>query len=95
MSNPPPPLHLILLGPVNHVLNALDNYYPCISERLDKLFIQKSKYHGQSLEGPQCKLLLKCIKKLQIPEHLQEFEDVFYGICDVHIMCNIELLLSN
>ena len=51
---PPPPLHTILLGPVNHVVRELEKRYPKILKTLSKLHIQRSKYHGKSFEGNQC-----------------------------------------
>ena len=35
---PPPPLHTILLGPVNHIINNLMLYYPDVTKNL-KSFI--------------------------------------------------------
>jgi hypothetical protein len=51
LTAPPPPLHTILLGPVNHILKALQKVHPRIFKRLSELSIQRSKYHGKNPEG--------------------------------------------
>ena len=48
---PPPPLHTVLLGPVNHLMKELIKRYPTILKTLSNLHIQRSKYHGRSFEG--------------------------------------------
>ena len=48
---PPPPLHTVLLGPVNHLMKELMKRYPKILKTLSNLHIQRSKYHGRSFEG--------------------------------------------
>ena len=48
---PPPPLHTILLGPVNHVFKELSRRYPKILKTIHNLRIQRSKYHGRNFEG--------------------------------------------
>jgi hypothetical protein len=52
---PPPPLHTILLGPVNHIIDSLKRKHPRIIKTLEKLHIQKVKYHGKKFEGNQCR----------------------------------------
>jgi hypothetical protein len=47
----PPPLHLILLGPVNHIISSLKEKYPMLVKVLDVLHIQRSKYHGKNLRA--------------------------------------------
>ena len=49
----PPPLHTILLGPVNHVIKELRKRHPVIMKTIDNLHIQQSKYHGKNFEGNQ------------------------------------------
>ena len=48
---PPPPLHTILLGPVNHVFKELLKRYKPILKKVSSLQIQRSKYHGRNFEG--------------------------------------------
>ena len=48
---PPPPLHTVLLGPVNHVMKELMKRSSKILKTLSNLHIQRSKYHGRSFEG--------------------------------------------
>ena len=92
---PPPPLHTILLGPVNHVLKELEQRYPKILKTLSKLHIQRSKYHGRSFEGNQCRAILKKVHLLEIPPVLVEFKDVLLSIDQLYQLCNSQLLSSN
>ena len=48
---PPPPLHLLLLGPVNDIIKKLQELYPPIIKIIEKLHIQRSKYQGKNFEG--------------------------------------------
>ena len=48
---PPPPLHTVLLGPVNHIFKELKRRYPRILKTIAKLHIQRAKYHGRNFEG--------------------------------------------
>ena len=89
---PPPPLHTILLGPVNHVFKELKKVYPNIMGKVSKLHIQRSKYHGRQFEGNQCRDLLNSIHKLEIPDSFKVFRDVFLAIKDLHHLCNEQLL---
>ena len=47
---PPPPLHTILLGPVNLIIDHLKKYYPEVQNSLRGLHILPSKYHGDKFE---------------------------------------------
>ena len=81
---PPPPLHLILLGPVNHIINHLKLRYSEIVNILDSLHIQRSKYHGKNFEGNQCRQILQKIHKLKIPLHLKEYKQVLIDLKALH-----------
>ena len=59
---PPPPLHTVLLGPVNHIFKELKRRYPKILKTISNLHIQRSKYHGRNFEG---KIFLKIISEKQ------------------------------
>ena len=50
---PPPPLHTILLGPVNHIIKHLSLHYMDVESVLKAapLYIIPSNYHGKSYEG--------------------------------------------
>ena len=89
---PPPPLHTILLGPVNHIIDSLKKQHPSLTKILEKLNIQKAKYHGQKFEGNQCRKILKNIKKFKIPYDLHEYKTVLTSLSDLHKVCNQELL---
>ena len=89
---PPPPLHTILLGPVNHIIQHLMIHYPDLVNVLHDLSIQKANYHGKSFEGNQCMLILKNIEKLNIPNNLIEFKNVLLKLKNLHFVCNSEIL---
>ena len=80
LTIPPPPLHTILLGPVNHVFKELRKRHPVIMKTIDNLHIQQSKYHGKNFEGNQCRAILKSVHKLNIPKELVEFKNAFIAI---------------
>ena len=108
---PPPPLHTILLGPVNHIMKELFKRRPNMLKTISALHIQRSKYHGRNFEGkhkskymqilillytgPQCRSLLKKIEELQIPEAFNKFKDVLLSLRDLHHLCNAQLLSSD
>ena len=48
---PPPPLHLILLGPCNLLIEELSKHYLGIYDVLKELHILSSNYHGNKFEG--------------------------------------------
>ena len=48
---PPPPLHTIRLGPVNHLIAYLDKLYPELQGHLARLHVLKEDYHGKTFEG--------------------------------------------
>ena len=48
---PPPPLHLLLLGPINDIMRKLQELHPPIIKTIEKLHIQRSKYQGKNFEG--------------------------------------------
>ena len=76
---PPPPLHLILLGPVNDIINNFKKYYPKLNNILCDLHIQQSKYHGRKFEGNLYCKILKFVSRLDIPDHLVELKNVLLG----------------
>ena len=92
---PPPALHTILLGPVNHVYRGLQKVYPKVAQTISNLHIQQAKYHGQNFEGNQCRALLRKIEYLQIPDCFKEFKDVFLAIKDIHTLSNQPILSCN
>ena len=95
MKIPPPPLHTILIGPVNHIIDSLKQHYPSLETRLESLHIKRSNYHGKKLEGNQCRAVLKNISNLNIPPHLIEYEIVFYKLKALHLLCNEQILPCN
>ena len=67
-------------GPTNHIISHLKDSYPKVIKILDTLGIQKSKYHGRNFEGNQCRKILNNIKKLKIPNHLNEYRTVLSNL---------------
>ena len=62
---PPPPLHTILLGPVNLVINELIKRCPNVQKAISDLHIQRSKYHGRDFEGMNNKILYLILRIFQ------------------------------
>ena len=54
----PPPLHTVLLVPVNHVIDNLRKYYPAVDNMLENLYIKLSNYHLKKYKGNQCNSIL-------------------------------------
>ena len=48
---PPPPLHTFKLGPVNHLIEAIKQYYPEITGHLSDLHVVQESYHGSQYKG--------------------------------------------
>ena len=92
---PPPPLHTLLLGPVNDVIKKLQSLHPNLIKILEQLHIQRSKYHGRNFEGNQCRNILKNIKKLEIPNELKEFENFLFNLKVIYKVSNSQLLPHN
>ena len=92
---PPPPLHTILLGPVNHIFKELKKRFPKILQIVSELHIQRAKYHGRNFEGNQCRAILKKIEQMKIPDCFKEFKDVLLALKEIHEVCNAQLLSSN
>ena len=69
--------------------------YLKIRKTLSKLHIQRSKYHGRSFEGNQCRAILKKVHLLEIPPIFEEFKNVLIRIDELYQLCNKQLLNSN
>ena len=48
---PPPPLHVCLLGPVNHIIQQMEKVFPAIKDRISKLRVVRERYQGKTYEG--------------------------------------------
>ena len=59
---PIPVLHCIKLGPVNHIIKALCEVYPGVDDRLCRMHLVMSAYHGGQYEGRECSILLNNIE---------------------------------
>ena len=61
---PPPEFHL-LLGPVNHLIEALSKVWPGGIRWLESLNLIKAEYFGGTFEGNECRKILKNVKSLK------------------------------
>ena len=68
---------------------------PSVKHSISKLHIQQAKYHGRQFEGNQCRLLLKNVNRLQIPDDLADFKDVLIALRRLHSVCNDDYLSMN
>ena len=76
---PPPPLHLISLGPVNDMIN---NFKKILSKTVQYfiLFTYSTVQISQpKFEGNQCHKILKFVSRLDIPDNLVELKNVLLG----------------
>ena len=64
LTVPPPPLHTILLGPVNHVFKELMKRHKKILKTTSDLHIQRAKYHGRKFEGKTLENICSWFKKI-------------------------------
>ena len=69
--------------------------YPKVIKISDILGILKSKYHGRNREGNQCRKILNNIKKLKIPDHLNEYRTVLSNLRNLLFLCNSDYLPHN
>ena len=66
-----------------------------IIEQLEILYVHRKGYQGQTYQGPQCRIILKNIKKLNIPNELIEFEHCFLALRELHVMTSKKQLPNN
>jgi len=62
---------------------------------IKKLHIVREAYQGKTYEGKQCRLILKSIEHLQIPDELKPFKTAFKALRSLVSMCYTEVLPSN
>ena len=95
---PPPPLHLLLLGPVNDIIKKLQQLHPPILKEIEKLHIQRSKYQGKNFEGKYASItILDCIVLYCIVRYCNKlnFTLLYFCalcctlLCCVVIYCNV------
>ena len=59
------------------------------------MYVHRKGYQGKTYQGPQCRIILKNIKKLKIPPELTEFEDCFLALRNLHEMTSRKELPDN
>ena len=93
---PPPELHL-MLGPVNHMYDKMNNVWPGSDAWLKACFVKKEEYHGGQFEGNDCRKLLKKIDLLReiCPEKHQDFVRAFSTFNNVVASCYGKTLHEN
>ena len=77
---PPPELHL-MMGPVNHLYNEMNKFWPQSEDWLKLCFVKKSDYHGGAFEGNDCRKLLKntdSLREICPKEHKRYFDTLSY-----------------
>ena len=62
---------------------------------IKQLFIVREAYQGKTYEGKQCRLILKSIDNLGIPDELKPFETAFKALKSLVSMCYAEVLPTN
>lgn len=92
---PPPPLHTFRLGPVNHLLDSLNKYFPELGENLASLHVVKEGYHGDMFEGNECWKILRHLDALKIPDHLQDYQEALDALLEVNNLVSNPILPPN
>ena len=85
---PPPELHL-LLGPTNHLIDALSKVWPGCIAWLQSLNLYKEEYFGGTYEGNECRKILKNIDSLKqkCPREFAQFVTTFETFNEVVKSC--------
>ena len=66
-----------------------------IIEQLEKIYVHRKGYQGLTYEGPQCRLILKNIVKLSIPDELVEFKHCLIALDELNVMASRKVLPSD
>ena len=69
---PPDPLHVVLLGPINDVMEKLKQLYPC--EMTDEFYVKN--HLNKSGEGPGGKFNGPSVKQIIKESSLQQLEEL-------------------
>ena len=65
----------------------LDTPWDIISQ-LESIYVHRKGYQGQTYQGPQCRIILKSIEKLNIPNELIQFKQCFVALNELNIMAS-------
>lgn len=66
-----------------------------IIKQLEALYVDRKGYQGKTYQGPQCRIILKNISKLNIPQELIQFENCFFALRNLHEMTSRKQLPDN
>jgi len=95
---PPPPLHTIKLGPVNHLWVLLRKLCPLqVLEFEGMMHLYLEDYHGGCYEGNQCSKILRNADKLKemLPEKFKEFAVCLKTLHEVDVAVSGRILKDN
>ena len=93
---PPPPLHVIKLGPVNHLWKGLSKHYDMT--HIEKmLYLTKSDKQKKAFQGPECDIILKNLDFLQgcLPQRLHTFVEALRQVAIVYQISTATSVVSN
>ena len=93
---PPPPLHVIKLGPVNHLWNGLSKHHDMA--HIEKLLgLTKSDKQKKAFQGPECDKILRNLDFLQacLPEELHTFVEALRQVGIVYQISTARSVVSN
>ena len=93
---PPPPLHVIKLGPVNHLWNNLSKHHDV--QHIEKMLcLTKSDKQKKAFQGPECDIILRNLDFLQacLPERLHTFVEALRQVAIVYKISTAKSVVSN
>ena len=93
---PPPPLHVIKLGPVNHLWKGLSKHYD-MTHIEQMLCLTKSDKQKRAFQGPECDIILRNLDLLQalLPQRLHTFVEALRQVAIVYQMSTANSVVSN
>ena len=66
-----------------------------IIDQLEKIYVHRKGYQGKTYQGPQCRIILRNIVKLNIPDELSEFVTCLKALRDLNVMASRKVLPLN
>ena len=66
-----------------------------IIEQLEHIYVHRKGYQGLTYKGPQCRIIIKNIEKLNIPNELIEFKYCLIALSELHVMASRKELPCN
>ena len=93
---PPPPLHVIKLGPVNHLWKGLSKQHNM--EQIEGILrLTKSDKQKKAFQGPECDIILRNLDFIEssLPERLHTFVDALRQVALVYQVSTANTVVSN